>query len=149
MNSFEMLTAPFLDSKLEIVLTLEAVLSAALLLFLEIPHLPTLRLPLLTPPVCILPLFNLAHLVLSSKEALPPYPCLQTSYPLFAHIAFLSRFSPRPHMFLAVFSMLFLYPLTRSGSFKRILEVSEPLALKYHILSCLILLTLFDPGIQP
>ena len=70
------------------------------MLLLETPYLPTLRLPPRTPPACIHPLLNLAHLDPSADAAFPPHPRLQTPYPPSAHfVSSLSAPSPPPYYF--------------------------------------------------
>ena len=88
-------------------------------------------------------LFNLVHLAPSANATLPPHPHLQTSYPPFCPfcISFPCTHLLQPLMFLAVFLYLLPHlPLTPSGFFNAMLEVSKPSALKDYTLSHLILL---------
>ena len=80
-----------------------------------------------------LSLLELYHLAPSAKAALPPHPRLQTSYPPSTH--FLSSpSSPSPPFFAPGCSSeppASSSPLTLSGLFNGMLEVSEPGALNY------------------
>ena len=65
-----------------------------------VSHLPALCLPFRNSPVCILPLFNLIHLVPSANAALPLYSRLQTSYRPSTHFVYRpSAPSPLLHVF--------------------------------------------------
>ena len=81
---------------------------------------------------------------LSANAALPPHPRFQTSCPPFAHFLFFSLCI----LPTASCSWLFLYTscfLSRPSSLRalqKMLAVSEPGALSYYTLFCLILLTL-------
>ena len=76
----------------------------------------------------------------SANAAVPPCPRLQTSHLSSAHCVCppSAPFAPS----LGVFLNLLLLPLTRSGLFNAMLEVSEPEALSYYTLSRFILLIL-------
>ena len=118
-------------------LTFGAVLLAAFLVLLEVPHLPALC---FLHQACLPPLLNLAH----------PGFCLQMqrTYPIFVFkhstlfpptLYFLPLNFPYPLIFLTAFLpflvSLFLLRLTRSGFFTKMPEVFEPGALKYYTLS--------------
>ena len=81
----------------------------------------------------------------SATAALPPHPCLQTSYPQSAHsVSFPS--APSPPSLAPVCPSepsASSFPLTLSGFFNGMLEVFEPGALNYFTFSRPIPLTLF------
>ena len=84
----------------------------------------------------------------SAYAALPLHPCLQTSYPPYAH-SISSPFVPSPPLHVPdCFSIrpAFSSPLTSSGFFNGMLEISEPGALNYYTLFCPIWLTIFVSG---
>ena len=115
-----------------------SLLKLSSLLLLDTPHLKIVGLP----PACTPPLFNLAHLAPSANTALLstlvfkplillqptcyPSPCIQLT-PLCSWLFF--------------YISSFLFPLTGSGFFNGMPEVSNPGALNHYILSRLILLT--------
>ena len=102
-----------------------------------------------TSSACISPLLNLVPLP-PANAALPPHPCLQTSYPPSAH--FVSPLSaPFPSLYAPGYFSIFpaSSSLIRSGFFNGMPEVSEPGALNTtfnFVSSCR---SYLYPGIQP
>ena len=133
----------FLDSVLLAALTPGSALPVASLLLLEISYLPTLWLLPRTPPACIPPLLNLAHLAHSSNAALPPHPRLQTSLSPLRPLCIFSLCTLTPLHASSCFSAprASSFPLTSSGFFNGMLRVSEPGALSFYTLFRLIPLT--------
>ena len=87
----------------------------------------------------------------SANAALPPRPHLQTFHPPSVHFAS-SPYPPLPPPYVSsCFSIPSApsSPLTTTGFFNGMLEVSEPGALNNYTLSRLILLTYLYKGIQP
>ena len=98
-----------------------------------------------TPPACILHCATWPICPPCANAAPPPHPCFQISYPPSTHFVS-SPSEPSPPLHASgCFSIPLLSssPLTCSGFFNEMLEVSEPGALNYYTLFRLILLTLF------
>ena len=111
------------------------------LLLLEVPHLLTPCVPLRIPPACILPLLNLVRMALSANAALPHHLRFLTSYPPSPHFVSPTSAPSSPHHVFGCFPIppASSSPLTRSGFFNGMTEVSVPGALNYYTLSCLVL----------
>ena len=140
MGPFEVITTLFSIFRILSSSQFRDALPVASLLLLKILHQPTLSLRLRTPPACIPPLLNRAHLAPSANAALPPHPRFQTSYPPFAHfVSSPSAPSLTPHA-SGCFSTSpsTSSSLTPSGFFNRMLGVSEPEALTFCTLFRLI-----------
>ena len=91
-----------------VALTLGATLPAASLLFLEISHLPALGLSPQTPPACISPLLNLAHLLLMQHLRFTPAfkPLI-----LFPPTSYLLPLHPHYRLMLLAVSLYLVLPL--------------------------------------